>query len=206
MKKFFVATLAIATLIAFAGTCTITHIALTTIGSNDVFAGQIDNSSGVNILQHNVLVAFLNSSGSVVEKKTVQPCLRTLPNGGTNFFSAQSSASSATTTVGLARINFDSTFKVGTAAVGSGTLSSVTVNRGTTSLTVAGTFKNTDSTTLEAPNVCVVVFNSAGAVIVVKIDEELSDMAANASDTFSTTVTVPDSTTTVDHVSIYVDG
>ena len=197
MRKFFVATLAIAALVAFAGTCTITHISLTTIGSNDTFAGEVHNDSGVNILTHNVIVAFLNSSSSVLETKTVQPCLRTLPTGGANYFSAKSSFSSASTTVGLARIVFDSTFKVGTAATGSGTITNLTVNRGTTTLVVAGTFKNTDSSTLEEPNACAVVYDSSGNVIVVGLDQTLADLATNGSDTFSITLTVPDSTTTV---------
>jgi hypothetical protein len=206
LRKFFVATLAIAALAAFAGTCTIQHISLTTIGSNDTFAGEVHNDSGVNILQHNVIVAFLNSSGSVLETKTVQPCLRTLPTGGVNYFSAQSSFAASSTTVGLARINFDSTFKVGSAAIGAGTITNLTVNRGTTTLVVGGTFKNTDSTTLEAPNACAVVYDNAGNVIVVGLDQTMSDLATNASDTFSMTLTVPDSTTTVDHVNVYVDG
>jgi hypothetical protein len=206
LRKFFVATLAIAALVAFAGTCTITHISLTTIGSNDTFAGELHNDSGVNILQHNVLVAFLNSSGSVLETKTVQPCLRTLPTGGANYFSAKSSFSSSSTTVGLARIVFDSTFKVGTAETGSGTISNLAVNRNEGTLIVSGTFKNTDSSTLEAPNACAVVYSSSGNVIIVGLDQTMADLATNASDTFSITMTVPDSTSTVDHVNVYVDG
>jgi hypothetical protein len=206
-KRFLViGVLAIAGIAAFAGTCTIQHIALTTIGSNDVFAGEVHNDSGVNILQHDLLVAFLDSSNALLETKTVTPCLRTLPTGGVNYFSSTSTFPSATTATGLARVNFDSTFKVGTAAVGAGTITGLTVGRGTTTLTVAGTFKNTDATTLTSPNACAVVYNSSGNVIVVGLDESMNDLALNATDTFSITLTVPDSTATVDHVDVYVDG
>ena len=206
-KRFLAAgVLAIAGIAAFAGTCTFQHIALTTIGSNDVFAGELHNDSGANILQHNLLVAFVDSSNTLLDTQTVTPCLRTLPSGGVNYFSAKSSHTASETSTGLARVKFDSTFKVGTAAVGSGTITGLTVGRGTTTLTVAGTFKNTDSTTLTAPNACAVVYNSSGNVIVVGLDETMTDLAHNATDTFSITLTVPDSTATVDHVDVYVDG
>jgi hypothetical protein len=206
-KKFLAAgVLAIAGIAAFAGTCTFQHIALTTIGSNDVFAGELHNDSGANILQHNLLVAFVDSSNTLLDTQTVTPCLRTLPSGGVNYFSAKSSYSAAQTTAGLARVKFDSTFKVGTAATGAGSITGLTVGRGTTTLTVAGTFKNTDSTTLTAPNACAVVYNSSGNVVVVGLDETMSDLAHNVSDTFSISLTVPDDEATVDHVDVYVDG
>lgn len=205
-KRFLTAGLVVAAIVAFAGTCTIQHISLTTIGTNDVFAGEVHNDSGVSILQHNVLVAFLDPSNNLLETKIVQPCLRTLPNGGANYFSAQSSYAASQTQTGLARVNFDSTFKVGTPAVGSGTITSLKVSRNGTALTVSGTFKNLDSTTLTAPNACAVVYNSSGNVVVVGLDQTLGDLAQNGSDTFSISLTVPDSTTTVDHVDVYVDG
>ncbi|HYM14470.1 MAG TPA: hypothetical protein VEZ14_02840 [Dehalococcoidia bacterium] len=206
MRKFFIATLALAALVAFAGTCTITNISLTPVGSNAVFAGAVQNNSGANILQHNVKVAFLDSGNNLLEAKIVQPCLRTLPNGGTNYFSATSSYSSAQVATGLARVNFDSTFQVGTAAVGSGTISNVTVNRLGTALTVNGTFTNTDSTTLTAPNACAVVYNTSGNVVVVGLQQTMPNLSQNANSTFTVSMTVPDSTTTVSYVNIYIDG
>lgn len=205
-KKLLAAGVVIAGILTVAGTCTIQKISLTTIGTNKVFAGAVQNDSGVDILDHNVLVAFIGTSNNLLETKTVQPCLRTLPNGKANYFSAQSSFSAASVKAGLARVNFDSTFKVGTPASGSGTITNLTVNRGTTTLTVAGTFKNTDSTTLTAPNACAVVFDSSGNVVVVGLDQTMGDLSQNGSDTFSISLTVPDSTTTVSKVNVYVDG
>lgn len=206
-KRFLTAGLVVAAIVAFAGTCTIQHISLTTIGTNDVFAGEVHNDSGVSILQHNVIVAFIGTSNNLLETKTVQPCLRTLPTGGVNYFSAQSSFSAAQTSAGLARVNFDSTFKVGTPATGSGTITNLKVSRSGTALTVTGTFQNLASTTLTSPNACAVVYNSSGNVVVVGIDEtSMIDLVQNGSDNFTISLTVPDSTTTVDHVNVYVDG
>jgi hypothetical protein len=205
-KRLLAAGLVIAGLAAFAGTCTIQRISLTTIGSNDVFAGEIHNDSGVGILQHNMAVAFLDGSNNLLETQIVQPCLRTLPSGGANYFSATSNYPAVQTQTGLARINLDSTFKVGPPATGSGTITGLTVTRNGTSLLVNGTFKNLDSTTLTEPNACAVVYNSSGNVVVVKLDQTMVDLAQNASDTFPMTITVPDSTTTVSRVDIYVDG
>jgi len=205
-KKLLAAGVVIAGALTFAGTCTIQKISLTTIGSNKVFAGAVQNDSGVDILDHNVAVAFIGTTNNLLETKIVQPCLRTLPNGSANYFSAQSSFSASSVSAGLARVNFDSTFKVGTPASGSGTITNLAVNRGTTTLTVSGTFKNTDSTTLTAPNACAVVFNSSGNVVVVGLDQSMGDLSQNASDTFSISLTVPDSTTTVSKVNVYVDG
>lgn len=205
-KKIVVAGLLLAGILGFAGTCTITHISLTKIGTHDTFAGEVHNDSGANILGHNVIVAFLDSGGSVVETKTVTPCLRSLQSGAVDYFSATSSASYADTSVGLARINFDSTFKVGTADSIDVTFSNVKAVRNGTSLVVSGTIKNIDSTTLETPNVCIVVYDSNGDVIIVTIDDTVNDLSQNETDTFSRTVTVPDSTSTVDHVDLHADG
>jgi hypothetical protein len=206
-KKLIVAGFLLAGIIGFAGTCTVKNVSLTKIGSNDVFAGELANDSGVNILGHRYLVAFLDSNGSVLETKTVEGCLRSLQNGESDFFSAKSSQPSSQTTVGLARLAFDANFKVGTVDSGSATFSGVTVARKhDTDLVVKGTVKNTDSTKLEAPTVCVVVYDNNDKVVLVAKDESLSDLAKNATDTFDVEVTVPDSTSLVDHVDIYVDG
>lgn len=206
-KKLLIAGFLLMGLAAFAGTCTITHISLTKIGSNDVFAGEVHNDSGANLLQHNVIVAFLDSSGAVLETKTATTCLRTLPNGGADFFSAKSSKSASLTTVGLARIVFDGTLKIGTAETGDLTISNLQVGRrDDTDLVVAGKVKNNDNTRLEDPTVCVVVYTDDDNVVIVGKDESLSNLDEDDTDTFSITLTVPDSTTTVDHVDVYVDG
>jgi hypothetical protein len=206
-KKLIAAGFLLAGIIGFAGTCTITHISLTKIGTHDTFAGEIHNDSGVNILSHHILVAFLDSNLSVVETKNAAPqCERTLQNGGVDYFSSTSSLPSADTTVGLARLNFDSTFKIGTADAIDVTFSNVKAVRDNTSLVVTGTIKNNDSTKLEAPNVCVVVYDSDDNVIIVDVDESIPDISHNNSDTFSVSITVPDSTSTVDHVDLHADG
>lgn len=207
MKKLLAAGLVIAGLIAFAGTCTIQHISLTKIGSNDTFAGEVHNDSGVNLLQHNVVVAFLDSSGTVLETKTVSPCLRTLQDGDVDYFSAKSSKPASQTTVGLARIAFDGTLKVGTAESGDLTLSNIVITRkDDTELTVTGTIKNNDDTKLTNVTACIVVFTSSDNVIIIGKDESISDLSHNNTDTFKVELTVPDSTSTVDRVDVHVDG
>ncbi len=207
MKKLLAAGLVIAGLIAFAGTCTIQHISLTKIGSNDTFAGEVHNDSGVNLLQHNVVVAFLDSSGTVLETKTVSPCLRTLQDGDVDYFSAKSSKPASQTTVGLARIAFDGTLKVGTAESGDLTLSNIVITRkDDTELTVTGTIKNNDDTKLTDVTACIVVFTSSDNVIIIGKDESISDLSHNNTDTFKVELTVPDSTSTVDRVDVHVDG
>ena len=115
MKKLIAAAVfGLAGLAAFAGTCTITRISLVnTDGTHDTFGGQLDNSSGVNILQHNFLVSFLDSGNNVVETMTVAGCTRSIQDGTSGFFSATSSRPASETNVGLARIAFDSAFRVG---------------------------------------------------------------------------------------------
>ena len=78
--------------------------------------------------------------------------------------------------------------------------------RDDTDLVVAGKVKNNDNTTLKDPTVCIVVYTDDDNVVIVGKDESLSNLDEDDTDTFSITLTVPDSTTTVDHVDVYVDG
>ena len=206
MKKLIAAAVfGIAGLAAFAGTCTVTHISLVnTDGTHKTFGGQIDNGSGVNILQHNFSVAFLDSGNNVVETTTVPGCLRSMQDGKSDFFSATSTLAAAQTSVGLARITFDSSFKVGTVAAGDISISNVTVQRTGTSLVVKGKVKNNASHTLVAPGVCVVVRDSSSAVLITNSDT-LSDAAQNVTQNFSVTIKVPNDST-ADSVDIWVDG
>ncbi len=208
MKRLLIAAVfAVAGLAAFAGTCTITHISLTTIGTHDTFAGQLDNNSGVDILQHNFVVAFLDANNNVVEVKTVPGCLRSIQNGKTDFFSAASSASASTTTTGLARLAFDSTFKVGTVVASDLTISNVNVRRDGDTLRVSGTVKNNSSDTVANAVACIVVFNNAGNVVVTsRANVDDTSLAQNQTGNFDRSITVPDNAGTVDHVDIYVDG
>jgi hypothetical protein len=191
---------------AFAGTCTVTHIKLTKIGTHDTFAGQVDNNSGVNILQHNFVVAFLDSSNNVVDTKTVEGCLRSIQNGESDFFSAASVKDSSVTATGLARIAFDSTFKVGAVDSSNITISGITVQREGTTLKVRGTIKNNDSVKIDDPHACAVVHDTDGNVLIVGTDTGINDLSHNATDTFEITMTVPDNVDDVDEVTVYVDA
>lgn len=211
MKKLLaMAVFGLAALAAFAGTCTITHISLvSTDGTHKTFAGQVDNASGANILQHNVVVAFLDSSNNVVENRSVVGCLRSVQNGSSDFFSVTSTTAASGVSTGLARIAFDSTFKVGTTSAQDVTISGVTAKRtsGTSpaALTVSGSVKNISATKLYQPNACVVVRTSAGDVLITGLDASLTDLIQNATDTFTVTITVPD-TSVASTVDIWVDG
>ncbi len=212
MKKRLVgAVFALAAIAAFAGTCSVTHIALTLIGTHDTFAGQIDNNSGVNILEHQIRVTFLDSSNNVVQTTTATPCLRSLQNGRSDFFSVASSASDTSTSTGLARLaNYaeDTNFKIGTTVSGSVTIDNIAVNRSTTTLTVSGDITNTASNQLFSPHVCVVVRDSSGAVIVVASDTGSGTLATSGTSAkyhFIVSPSVPDNST-ASTVDVWVDG
>ncbi len=208
MKKLFIGGLLLAGIVAFAGTCTLEHYQLTKIGTHDTYAGEIHNDTGANFLQHKIVVAFVDSNGAVVDTKTVTPCLRSLQNGKFSFFSAASSEPAASTNIGLAKLDLSAgSLVVGTAETGDLTISNLVITRinGTT-LRVKGTIKNLDATTLTDPNICAVVYSSAGKVVVVGQQTTMPSLTENETDTFSITVTVPDSTANVDHVDVYADG
>ena len=207
MKKLIVAAVfGIAGLAAFAGTCTITRISLVnTDGTHKTFAGQLDNTSGVNILQHNFVVAFLDSGNNVVETKVVEGCTRSVQDGKSGFFSATSSQPASQTNVGLARIAFDSTFTVGPVAAGDVSISNIVVTRTGTSLVVTGKIKNNDADKLFAPAACIVVRDASGNVLITGKDGSLNDLVQNATDTFSVTITVPNDNT-ARTVDIWADG
>ncbi len=206
-KKLIVAAVfGLAGLAAFAGTCTITHLSLVkTDGTHKTFGGQMDNNSGVNILQHNFLVAFIDGNNNLVETTTVQGCLRSMQDGKSDFFSATSTQPASNTMVGLARIVFDSSFKVGPVAAGDLSITVTGVTRTGTSLVVTGTIKNNATNTLVEPHACVVVRDASDNVLIVKGDTGISDIAHNATQTFSVTITVPDDST-ADTADVWVDG
>jgi hypothetical protein len=196
----------LAGLAAFAGTCAVTHISLvSTDGSHKTFAGQLDNTSGVNILQHNFVIAFLDSSNNVVQTTTVPGCLRSAQNGSTDFFSAVSTAAASGVSTGLARIAFDSTFKVGTTSSQNVSISSVAASRNTTTLTVSGKVTNNAGSTLVSPDVCIVVRDSADNVLITATNSSMSSLAAAANNTFSSSITVPNDSS-ASSVDIWVDG
>ncbi|MEX2224888.1 MAG: FxLYD domain-containing protein [Dehalococcoidia bacterium] len=196
-------------LAAMAQTCIVTNESLTTIDDNDVFAGELQNDSGVNILQHRYRIAFLNSNGAVVQSFTVDGCLRSLPDGGSDFFSATSSLPDESTTIGLARLaNLaeDPNFTVGTVENGDIVLSDVTAERDGTTLTVEGTVTNEDDDELEEPVVCAVVWNEDGRVVTTGKDTTIDDLAENESAQFSIDIAVPDDDDQVNEVDVWADG
>jgi hypothetical protein len=202
------ALLSVIALAAIAATCTIQNQSLTQIGEHDTFGGELHNDSGVDILSHRIRVAFLNSNGGVLETRTIQGCLRSLQDGGVNFFSLASAQDAEDTTVALARmanLQEDPGFKVGGVVQGNVEVSNVVVTRTGTELVVTGTIKNTDGDALEDPAACVVVYNDDDRVVVVGKDV-LTDLAVDASGNFEVTLTVPDDADDVDSVDIWVDG
>ena len=195
-------------LAAIAATCTIQNESLTQIGEHDTFGGELHNDSGVDILSHKVRIAFLNSSGGVIETRTIQGCLRSLQDGGANFFSLASQQDASDTSIALARmanLQEDPGFKVGGVVQGNVEISNVVVTRTGTELVVTGTIKNVDGDALEDPAACVVVYNDDGRVVVVGRDV-LNDLAVDATGNFEVTLTVPDDADDVDSVDIWVDG
>jgi hypothetical protein len=193
-------------LVGFAGTCNLLHTSLTQIGSNDTYAGELQNSTGANFLGHKFKVAFVDANGNIVDTRTnVSGCLRSWQNGSSDFFSVASNVSSSTTTAAIAAIDFGQPLVVGNTIAGDVTLSNVTVVRNGTSLVVSGTIKNNDSVTLSSPAVCAVVYSSAGNIIVTGKTSP-SSLSAGASETFTVTIIVPNSSATVNHVDLWADG
>jgi hypothetical protein len=196
-------------LAAMAQTCVVTNESLTTIDNHDAFAGELQNDSGVDILQHRYRIAFLNSNGAVVQSFTVDGCLRSLPDGGSDFFSATSSLPDESTTIALARLaNLaeDPDFKVGTVKEGDIVVSDVTAVRDGGTLTVEGTITNDDNDELEDPVVCAVVWNEDGRVVTTGKDTSIDDLAEGASAEFSIEIDVPDDSDLVDEVDVWADG
>lgn len=208
-KRFVVAIIAIAGLAAFAGTCTVINISLTPIGTHDTAAGELRNDSGVNILEHKFMVTFLDSSNNIVETKTVSGCLRSVQNGTSDFFSVEATAGSSTTSSFLARLaNYaeDPSFKIGNTVSGDVTFSGLRISRFGGTIKISGTLKNNSGDQLFDPKVCAVVYSNGDKVVIVGSDSSLNDLSTGATDTFLISLTVPDSTSTIDHVDLYADG
>ncbi|MBF6600993.1 MAG: hypothetical protein IVW36_10835 [Dehalococcoidia bacterium] len=218
MKRL-VAMLAIAGLglLGFAGACNLLNPSLTQVGASDTYGAQLQNNTGTNFLGHSFKVAFVDANGNVVDQKTnVQGCLRSWQNGASDFFSVQSSLGAATTANAIGSLDLGSPLisgtTVSTSAALSGltattpTLSSVNPTSATTTLTVKGTLKNNDAVTYVSPNVCVVVYGSSGQVVVTQKLTGIADLATGASTNFTVSVTVPNSTASVNSVAVWADG
>ena len=210
MKKWLaLGVLGIAAIAMFAGTCVIVNIRLTEVNGKAVFAGEIQNDSGADFLQHNILVAFIGNSNQLLETKnapTSSLCLRTLLDGGSNYFSATSISDFDDVKAGLARLAFDGVLKAGDPEIGDLTISDLVVSREGDTLTVTGTITNDDDDELFDPAVCIVVRDDDGNVVIVGKDSTLSDLDEDDADTFKVTLTVPDDADIVADVDVHVDG
>ena len=206
MKRLAIIAAAALGIAAVASAC-IQNAGFTRIGSHDVFAGEIQNDTSADILAHDVLVAFLDSDGDVVDTEEVESCLRSLQSGETDFFSVESEESYSDTTSAIGRVDSDS-LEFGDTADGDFELTDITVERDEDGeiLRVDGTITNLDEEDLDDPAVCAVVYDDDGNVVVVAKDEDIDDLAEDESATFSLEIDVPDSTSTVDHVDVWADG
>jgi hypothetical protein len=202
--------LGFAAIAAFAGTCTIVNIRMTEVNGKAVFGGEIQNDSGADFLQHNIIVAFVNDDNEVIETKNVSGCLRTLLDGGSNYFSATSTADFDDVKAALSRLAFDGTLKAGEPEQGDVMISNLTIYRVGNDLTVTGKIKNEDNDKLYDPAVCVVVRDDDGNIVIVGRTTSISDLEEEGEtgdeDDFIVEMKVPDSTTIVNEIDVHVDG
>lgn len=208
MKKWVVfGLLALVAVAATAQTCIVRNVRITEIDGKPVVAGEMVNESGANLLEHNYLVAFLGSSNNLLETKVVPGCPRSLQNNTSSFFAATGSSDPDDVKNSLWRLNFDSTLKAGTVQDSDITISDVSVLRNGETLTVTGTIKNNDNYQLEDIEVCIVVRDSSNRIVTIGKDTTLSDLGEDDTDTFSITIDeLPDSSSVIDEVDVYVDG
>jgi len=192
-----------------AQTCIVTNEDLTEINGHNSYGAELHNDSGVNILHHEFRVSFVNNTNTIVEFLPVDGCLRSLQNGTSDFYSATSSLPADRSVVGLSRMaNYeeDPDFLVGDVVPADFTISGVAASRSGETLAVSGTITNNESDVLEAPVACAVVYNNDGRVVTTGKSAELNDLSDGEADTFALTVPVPDDSSQVDHVDIWVDG
>jgi hypothetical protein len=198
--------LGLAAVTAFAATCTIKNVRLTTIDGHKVYGAEIENGTGGNFLQHRFIIAFIDSGGNVLETKTVEGCVRSLQAGESNWYSVASTHSASSVSVALSRMAIDSTLKGGVVEDGDIVISDLRIRRIEDSLKITGTIKNEDNDELEDPKVCAVVKDEDGNILVVASDTGIDDLDENDTDTFTITVTVLADVDDVAEVDIHADG
>jgi len=190
---------------AFAAACVVMHSTLTQVGDHDVYAGELHNYTNTDILGHDIEIDFTDADGNLVDNWVVPGCLRSLQRGTSDFFEVTSDRPAADTAGATARISYNNHFRVGAVVTGNLAISNVQVKRSATDLTVSGTLTNINPTTLMDAKACVVVRSDDNDVVRVS-GIGVGDLVRNDSGDFSTTITVPDSTSSVDHVDVYADG
>jgi hypothetical protein len=213
-RKFLVlAVLALAGFAALGATCRVVNLSFEEINDRDVFGGELVNESGVDVLDHKIRVSFLDNDGNVVEVQTVEGCLRSLPNNGSNPFSARATTGAGNTFVALARmanLAEDPDFRVGEATPSDITIDDVTVTRDGDEVTVTGTIINNDNDEIFDVVVCAVLRggdDDDSPVIVTGKDTTLEDLDEDDTDTFSITLGLPENDPEdATHVDIHVDA
>ncbi len=193
-------------LAGFAGTCNLLLTSLTQIGTTDTYAGALQNNTGANFLAHKFKVAFVDINGNVIDQRTnVSGCLRSWQNGTSDFFSVASIQPAASTAAAIASLDYSQPLTGGTTLATSSTVTSVAASLNSTTLTVTGTLRNNDAVTLVQPNVCAVVYNSSGTILVTQMSS-LADLAISTSANFSLSIAVPGSTISSNTVTVWADG
>lgn len=202
MKRLVVLLFAAIGISAMAATCVVQRVKVTEIDGDAAYGAEMKNDSGADILNHRFAVAFLDDDGRVLQTVTVEGCLRSLQNGSTNYYSAQSNRDFDEVAVGLSRIQGPLTF--GEIAEGEIDLDDIEATRDEGTLVVTGRVDNTGDVDLEDVRVCIIVRDEDGNVQVVEIDNNEFDLDEGDDATFSVTVEVADDTddtTTVDVVA-----
>ncbi len=118
--------------------CVVAHTTLTTIGNNDVFAGDVKNLTKSPILAHDVRVDFLDGAGNVVESQVLPGCLRSLQPGALDFFEATSVQPAPSIHGARARVNVDANIKLGTVAPAMLTVTAVQATLASPAVTANG--------------------------------------------------------------------
>jgi hypothetical protein len=205
MKRLIIAGLALAAFASFAGTCSVINVRVTSYNSHKTLGGELQNTSGANLLQHNIRVTFFDSNNNIVESKITTGCLRSLQNNASDFFSVTTTDNGNSSVSAISALAYDSTLRAGTTVTGNASISNVQIHRNGLTLTVTGTLTNNDGTTLTSPVVCAVVRDDSDGILVVGKDTT-SDLAQNVNDSFSITLPVPSDSSIVNTVDFWFDG
>ena len=193
-------------LAGFAGTCNLLQTSLTQIGSTDTYAGALQNNTGANFLGHAFKVTFVDAYGNIIDQRTnVSGCLRSWQNGTSDFFSVASTQPAASTVSAIASLDYSQPLVAGSTLATSSTVTGVTASLNGTTLTVAGTLRNNDAVTMVSPDVCAVVYNSSGNIVVTQMST-LGSLNPSTSINFTMSITVPGGTVSSNTVTVWADG
>ncbi|MBF6599627.1 MAG: hypothetical protein IVW36_03850 [Dehalococcoidia bacterium] len=199
------------------GGCVVQHASSSRLDTNALFAGEIHNYTGVDILAHEVQVDFLDKSGNVIQSATVIPCLRSLQSGSSEFFEAQSNDPTLLLAAGRARLAGDPAPTFGHVLRGSLTLSGARASQTGGLVTVNAVASNSSAEGVSTPKACAIAKDARGDVLrvaVAPISPAGSggvgvgsvDLAPGASRGFSLTFSLPNGVTSVGELDLYADG